>query len=70
MPRYYPILVDLHRLPCLVVGGGGVALRKVRTLLDHKARVTVVAAEASAALRQIAACVKSCSRWQSAKDGA
>ena len=42
MPRYYPLCLDLEHLPCLVVGGGKVGLRKVRTLLEHDARVTVV----------------------------
>lgn len=55
MPRYYPLFLDMAGLPALVVGGGAVGLRKVRTLLEHKARVTVVAVEASAALRQLAA---------------
>ncbi|MCX8037331.1 MAG: bifunctional precorrin-2 dehydrogenase/sirohydrochlorin ferrochelatase [Candidatus Sumerlaeia bacterium] len=55
MPQYYPLFLDLTGLPVLVVGGGAVGLRKVRTLLQHKARVTVVAVAASAALRQMAA---------------
>jgi len=41
--RYLPILVDLAGRPCLVVGGGVVAARKVETLLGVGARVTVVA---------------------------
>ncbi len=39
---YFPILIDLRRFPCLVVGGGNVALRKVRSLLEFNAKVTVV----------------------------
>ncbi len=39
---YFPILIDLRRFPCLVVGGGRVALRKVLSLLEFNARVTVV----------------------------
>lgn len=39
---YFPILVDLRKFPCLVVGGGKVALRKVLSLLDFNADVTVV----------------------------
>ena len=41
--RYYPLLVSLQERICLVVGGGGVAERKVRTLLGHGASVRVVA---------------------------
>ncbi|MCL5268896.1 MAG: bifunctional precorrin-2 dehydrogenase/sirohydrochlorin ferrochelatase [Bacteroidetes bacterium] len=39
---YFPILIDLRRFPCLVVGGGKVALRKVQSLLEFNAKVTVV----------------------------
>ncbi|MEN6519541.1 MAG: bifunctional precorrin-2 dehydrogenase/sirohydrochlorin ferrochelatase [Armatimonadota bacterium] len=39
---YYPIAVDLANKNVLVVGGGTVALRKIETLLDFGARVTVV----------------------------
>jgi precorrin-2 dehydrogenase/sirohydrochlorin ferrochelatase len=46
--RYYPLLVSLHERICLVVGGGGVAERKVRTLLGHGASVRVVARDLTA----------------------
>ena len=39
----FPVAVALRGRPCLVVGGGGVALRKVHSLLGEGARVTVVA---------------------------
>ena len=39
------MFVDLTNQPCLVVGGGTVAYRKVRTLLDFDAAVVVVAEE-------------------------
>ncbi|MBI2842408.1 MAG: bifunctional precorrin-2 dehydrogenase/sirohydrochlorin ferrochelatase [Armatimonadetes bacterium] len=40
---YYPIAIDLTGRKVLVVGGGTVALRKVETLLEFGAEVTVVA---------------------------
>ena len=43
MSRYYPICLDKAGLPCLIVGGGAVGLRKVRTLLAHRGKITVVA---------------------------
>jgi siroheme synthase-like protein len=41
--EYMPIGVSLKNRPCLVVGGGPIALRKVENLLDYAARITVVA---------------------------
>jgi siroheme synthase-like protein len=43
----YPLMLDGARLEALVVGGGAVATRKVRGLLDAGARVRVVAPEVS-----------------------
>lgn len=51
--RYYMACLDLERRSCLVVGGGAVALEKVRGLLECGARVTVVAPEVCAELREL-----------------
>ena len=42
MGRYYPLMVDLTGRRCLVVGGGEVAERKVRALLEAGGEVLVV----------------------------
>lgn len=43
MADFYPIFLRLAGEPCVVIGGGAVAERKVAALLDAGARVTVVA---------------------------
>jgi uroporphyrin-III C-methyltransferase / precorrin-2 dehydrogenase / sirohydrochlorin ferrochelatase len=40
--KHLPLFFDIQQRPCLVVGGGEVAARKVETLLRAGARVTVV----------------------------
>ncbi len=43
----YPLFMDVSGSRCVVVGGGGVASRKVRGLLESGARVVVVSPEVS-----------------------
>lgn len=50
----YPTALRLLGRPVLVVGGGPVAARRAKGLLDAGARVTVVAPVASSALRELA----------------
>ena len=52
--RYYPINLDVLGRDCLVVGGGGVGERKVRTLLECGALVTVVTTDATSYLQTLA----------------
>ena len=40
---YFPMFVELEGRPCLIVGGGAVALRKARRLLPYGPCLTVVA---------------------------
>ncbi|MGD8343603.1 MAG: bifunctional precorrin-2 dehydrogenase/sirohydrochlorin ferrochelatase [Desulfobacterales bacterium] len=53
--RYYPVNLDINNRNCLVVGGGGVGTRKVITLLDCGARVTVISPEPTPRLQKLAA---------------
>ncbi len=39
----YPIMLDLHKKHCIIVGGGTVAARKLGTLLEAGAQVAVIA---------------------------
>ena len=52
--RYYPVFLNINNRPCLVVGGGGVGTRKVETLLDCGARVTVISPQVSERLSELA----------------
>ncbi|MDY6838030.1 MAG: bifunctional precorrin-2 dehydrogenase/sirohydrochlorin ferrochelatase [Thermodesulfobacteriota bacterium] len=45
--RYYPVNLDVRHRDCLVVGGGSVAERKVRTLLECGAKITVITLDAT-----------------------
>lgn len=53
--RYYPVNLDIKGRRCLVVGGGRVGARKVDTLDQCGAVVTVVSPEISPVLVQLAA---------------
>lgn len=43
----FPLFIDLNGKKCVVIGGGTVAARKVETLLQFGARLTVVSPEAT-----------------------
>ena len=53
--KYYPVNLDIKNRNCLVVGGGAVGTRKVTTLLECGARVTVVSPDATPRLKKLAA---------------
>jgi precorrin-2 dehydrogenase len=53
MMRYYPVCLDIKDRDCLVVGGGQVGTRKVRTLLACGARVTVISPEVTEELSRL-----------------
>lgn len=55
MPEYYPAFLNLRGRKGVVVGGGAVALRKVQTLLECGAKVTVISPKLSGALEEWAA---------------
>lgn len=51
----YPVNLIVDGRPCLVVGGGPVALHKVRGLVEAGARVTVVSSELDPGIAELAA---------------
>ncbi|MCP4344775.1 MAG: bifunctional precorrin-2 dehydrogenase/sirohydrochlorin ferrochelatase [Desulfobacterales bacterium] len=52
--RYYPVNLDIQNRKCLVVGGGSVGTRKVMTLLNCGAIVTVVSPDVTEQLSELA----------------
>ena len=52
--QYYPVSLDIKNRKCLVVGGGGVCTRKVMTLIDCDAKVTVVSPDVRGKLLELA----------------
>jgi len=51
--RYYPVFIDLNNRKAVVVGGGRVAERKVRSLLKAGAVVEVVSPALTAGLKKL-----------------
>ncbi len=51
----FPVMLRLEGQPCVVIGGGKVALRRIKSLLECKAQVTVIAPEAETEILQLAA---------------
>ena len=52
--KYYPVFLDINARKCLVVGGGAVGTRKVLSLVECGAVVTVVSPEATEKLQDLA----------------
>ncbi len=52
-PAYYPIFLNISGKRCVVVGGGQVALRKARALLEHGANVEIVSPDLCSELGQL-----------------
>ena len=50
---YYPVFLQLEGMTALVVGGGGVARRKVETLLAFGANVSIVSRELAPELKRL-----------------
>lgn len=51
--KYYPVCLDIDHKECLVVGGGSVGTRKVKTLLECGARVTLVSLEVTKQIQDL-----------------
>ncbi len=51
--KYYPIMLDIENKNCLVIGGGNVAFRKIRTLLEYSANISIISRDLCAELREL-----------------
>lgn len=51
---YFPMFVDLTDKNCLVIGGGTVAYRKIKVLMDFDARIDVVALDIISEIKMLA----------------
>ncbi len=51
---YYPVFLNIRGKKCVVVGGGQVALRKVKALLDYGADVRVISPDLCPELNRLA----------------
>lgn len=49
---YFPMFIELKNMPCLVIGGGAVAVRKVQVLKEFEAEVTVLSEQFVPALAE------------------
>jgi precorrin-2 dehydrogenase/sirohydrochlorin ferrochelatase len=52
--EYYPVFLNITGRPCVVIGGGEVAERKVLSLLEGGAKVTVISPDVNARIRRLA----------------
>ena len=51
--KHFPVFLDLKDRPCLVIGGGSVASRKVKNLQTAEAKVVVISPKVSDELKQL-----------------
>ncbi len=50
---YFPFFIDIEKKPCLIVGGGRIALHKIQKLLPFSPEIRVVSPEICAEIEQI-----------------
>jgi len=53
MAKYFPILVNIKDKRCVVVGGGSVGERKIKTLLKYGAKITLISPEITEKIKEL-----------------
>ncbi|KAA0445799.1 MAG: siroheme synthase, partial [Candidatus Thioglobus sp.] len=56
--NYFPIFIDIAKKPCLVVGGGDIAFRKIKLLLKANAQIICVAPKFCVGILELSECKK------------
>ncbi|MCX7771022.1 MAG: bifunctional precorrin-2 dehydrogenase/sirohydrochlorin ferrochelatase [Proteobacteria bacterium] len=51
--EFLPVLVDIENAPCLIVGGGLVAERKIETIIDYCPKIEVVSPKVTDYIRKL-----------------
>lgn len=51
---YFPVFIEMKNKKCLVIGGGRIATRKIKTLLSYEANVKVIAPQICDEVKQYA----------------
>lgn len=54
---YFPFFADITGQPCLIVGGGRIALHKIRKLLPFSPEIHVVAEDISPEISSLRNCI-------------
>ena len=54
MNTYYPVYIQMHEQPCIVIGGGKIAEGKVAGLLAVNAKVTIISPDLTPHLHELA----------------
>ena len=52
--KHLPIFLNLHNSDCLIIGGGDIALRKIKILLRAQANVTCISIESCKGIHKLA----------------
>ncbi|MDD3223394.1 MAG: bifunctional precorrin-2 dehydrogenase/sirohydrochlorin ferrochelatase [Clostridium sp.] len=53
MKKYYPIMIDIDEKKCAVIGGGKVAFRKIKSLIECNADVFVISKDIIASVKEL-----------------
>lgn len=51
--RYFPMFIDLSDKKIVVVGGGNIATRRIRTLLQFTRNITAIAPKSTMELQEL-----------------